>query len=83
MNTMDQYGWRPATPVEIDRLAKKMDLVSVFHSVADCSLWYRREEAENCKSYMDCTSYARRWELADEPKPCEINQKNVDAWEAR
>lgn len=63
-------------------LAKKMDLVSVFHSVADCSLWYRREEAENCKSYMDCTAYARRWDLSGTCES-EINQKNVDVWDAR
>jgi hypothetical protein len=61
-----------------------MDLMPVFHSVADTSLWYRREEAESCKSYMDCKSYARREELYNKPgQGYQINQKNVDAWEKR
>lgn len=79
-------GWRDASQIEVDLLVKRMDLVKMFHSVADTSLWYRREEAENCKSYMDCTAYARREELYNYDKPGEgyqINQTNVDAWNAR
>jgi hypothetical protein len=83
---MDKYGWRPATKDEVTNLVKHMDLVAVFHSVADTSLWYLREEAENCKSYGDCTPYARREELYNYDKPEEgyqINQRNVDAWDKR
>ena len=83
---MDEYGWRDATKDEVQMLIIRMDLVKVFHSVADTSLWYRREEYENCTSSMDCTAYARREELYNYDKPgqgYQINQKNVDAWEQR
>jgi hypothetical protein len=83
---MDKYGWRDATKAEVEDLAKRMDLVKVFHSVADTSLWYRREEAESCTSYMDCTTYARREELYNYEHPergFQINQRNLDAWDKR
>jgi hypothetical protein len=80
---MDDYGWRKGTQEEIDALEKEMHLARIFHSVADCSIWYLTREVDGCRNYMECTPYARRWELDDDPKSCYINQKNVDAWRAR
>ena len=81
---MDQYGWRKATKAEVEELARRMDLVPVYHSMADCSLWYLREEVAICKSYMDCTTYARRYDARPrDDDGYEINQRNVEAWHAR
>lgn len=81
----DKYGWRPATKDEVDKLVVEMDLCRVFHSVTDTSLWYLREEAKNCKSYMDCTPYVQRCDLyeTDPTAGYYINQSNVDAWRVR
>lgn len=80
---MDEHGWRPATRDEVEALAKEMDLVRSFHSVADTSLWHRREDVERLKVYHTFPAYARREELYNADKPghgYEINQKNVDEW---
>jgi hypothetical protein len=80
---IDKYGWRPASQTEVDELAKQLDLMCIFHSVADTSLWYRREDAEACRSYFDIKPYARRRELDYYETPeagFEINQKNVNAY---
>jgi hypothetical protein len=77
---IDKYGWRDATKAEVEDLAKRMDLEPVFHSVADASLWYLREEAKTCKDYMDCTPYARHWVLTG---GYQINQRNVDRENSR
>ena len=81
---IDKYGWRDATKGEVEELAKRMDLVSVYHSIADCSLYYRRDEAEACTSYGDCVHYARRYDpWPGKQDHYQINQRNVDEWERR
>jgi hypothetical protein len=86
MTNTNEYGWRKATKQEVDDLAKEMDLVRSFHSVADMSLWHRREDVERMKVYHTFPAYARREELYNYDKPTEgyeIAQANVDQWRKR
>jgi hypothetical protein len=62
---MSEIDWQPCTQAEADALIKEHDLVVVYHTVADCCIWYRRAEVDACTSYMDCTPYIRKSYLYD------------------